>query len=78
MTKKIIQIGADVEDTYFKFPQEVMSDIVDSLYKNNKIEIHFTEGIALEELNIMEKKFLDIFYINFYVSYSIFYRSYFD
>ncbi len=60
MTKKIIQIGADVEDTYFKFPQEVMSDIVDSLYKNNKIEIHFTEGIALEELNIMEKKFLDI------------------
>jgi hypothetical protein len=55
-----ISIGYDVQDTYFKFPQQVMSDIVDALHKNDKVILHLTEGIALEELNYKEKKFLEI------------------
>ena len=60
MTEKIIDIGAHVEDTYFKFPQQAMADIVDALHNNDKVVIQFTEGIALEELNYKEKKFLQI------------------
>ena len=55
-----VSIGYDVQDTYFKFPQQVMSDIVDALHKNDRVLIHLTEGIALEELNYKEKKFLEI------------------
>ena len=55
-----VSIGYDVQDTYFKFPQQVMSDIVDALHKNERVLIHLTEGIALEELNYKEKKFLEI------------------
>ena len=58
--KKLINIGADVEDTYFKFQQQAMADIVDALHNNDKVVIQFTEGIALEELNYKEKKFLQI------------------
>jgi hypothetical protein len=60
MKKAVINIGIDVEDTYFNFPQQVMSDIVDALHNNDTVEIHFTEGVALEELNYKEKKFLQI------------------
>lgn len=60
MTKAVINIGVDVEDTFFNFPQQVMSDIVDALHNNDKVEIHFKEGVALEELNYKEKKFLQI------------------
>jgi hypothetical protein len=60
MTKAVINIGVDVEDTYFNFPQQVMCDIVDALHKNDTVEIHFAEGVALEELNYKEKKFLQI------------------
>ena len=60
MKEKIIKIDYDVEDTYFKFPQQAMADIVDALHKNNKVILRFTEGVALEELNYKEKKFLDI------------------
>jgi len=55
-----ILIGADVEDTYFKFPQQVMADIVDALHNNDQVILQLTEGIALEELNYKEKKFLQI------------------
>ena len=55
-----ISIGYDVQDTYFKFPQQAMADIVDALHNNDKVVIQFTEGIALEELNYKEKKFLQI------------------
>ena len=60
MTKAVINIGVDVEDTYFNFPQQVMSEIVDALHNNDTVEIHFAEGVALEELNYKEKKFLQI------------------
>lgn len=60
MSKAIITVGADVEDTYFNFPQQVMCDIVDALHKYDTVEIHFTEGVALEDLNYKEKKFLQI------------------
>ena len=49
MTKAVINIGVDVEDTYFNFPQQVMSEIVDALHNNDTVEIHFAEGVALEE-----------------------------
>lgn len=55
-----IPIGHDVQDTYFKFPQQVMGEIVDALHKNDRVKLHLTEGIALEELNYKEKKFLII------------------
>ena len=55
-----ISIGYDVQDTYFKFPQQVMADIVDALHNNDKVVLQLTEGIALEELNYKEKKFLQI------------------
>ena len=55
-----ILIGYDVQDTYFKFPQQAMANIVDALHNNDKIVLHLTEGIALEELNYKEKKFLQI------------------
>ena len=55
-----ISIGYDVQDTYFKFPQQAMANIVDALHNNDKIVLHLTEGIALEELNYKEKKFLQI------------------
>ena len=60
MSKKLINIGADVEDTYFKFQQQTISDIVDALHKNDIVDVLFTEGVALEELNYKEKKFLTI------------------
>ena len=60
MSKKLINIGADVEDTYFKFQQQVISDIVDALHKNDMVDVYFSEGVALEELNYKEKKFLSI------------------
>jgi hypothetical protein len=60
MLKKFIDIGADVEDTYFKFPQQAMADIVDALHNNDKVVLQLSEGIALEELNYKEKKFLQI------------------
>jgi|TARA_B100001094_G_C18145197_1_gene780266 hypothetical protein len=60
MAGKTINIGADVEDTYFKFPQQVMADIVDALHNNDKVVLKLSEGIALEELNYKEKKFLQI------------------
>jgi len=60
VSKKFINIGADVEDTYFKFNQQAMSDIVDALHKNDMVDVFFTEGVALEELNYKEKKFLTI------------------
>ena len=60
MSKKLINIGANVEDTYFKFQQQAISDIVDALHKNDIVDILFTEGVALEELNYKEKKFLSI------------------
>jgi hypothetical protein len=60
MSKKLIEIGANVEDTYFKFQQQAMSDIVDALHKNDTVDVLFTEGVALEELNYKEKKFLSI------------------
>ena len=47
MKEKIIKIDYDVEDTYFKFPQQAMADIVDALHKNNKVILRFTEGVAL-------------------------------
>ena len=55
-----ISIGYDVQDTYFKFPQQVMANIVDALHNNDKVVLQLTEGIALEELNYKEKKFLQI------------------
>ena len=55
-----ISIGYDVQDTHFKFPQQTMANIVDALHNNDKIVLHLTEGIALEELNYKEKKFLQI------------------
>ena len=55
-----IEIGADVEDTYFKFPQQAMADIVDALHRNDRVVVRICEGIALEELNYKEKKFIDI------------------
>ena len=60
VSKKLINIGADVEDTYFKFQQQAISDIVDALHKNDIVDVFFTEGVALEELNYKEKKFLSI------------------
>ena len=60
MKEKIIQIDYDVEDTCFKFPQQAMADIVDALHKNNKVILRLSEGVALEELNYKEKRFLDI------------------
>ena len=60
MTKAVINIGVDVEDTYFNSPQQVMSDIVDALHNNDTVEIHFAEGVALEQLNYKEKKFLQV------------------
>ena len=60
MSNKVISIGPDIEDTYFKFQQQAMSDIVDALHKNDHVEVLFTEGVALEELNYKEKKFLHI------------------
>ena len=60
VSKKLINIGADVEDTYFKFQQQVISDIVDALHKNDMVDVYFSEGVALEELNYKEKKFLSI------------------
>ena len=60
MSEKIIDIGADVEDTYFKRPQQAMASIMDALHTNDKITIRFTEGIALEQLNYKEQKFIDI------------------
>ena len=60
VSKKLINIGANVEDTYFKFQQQAISDIVDALHKNDIVDVFFTEGVALEELNYKEKKFLSI------------------
>lgn len=60
MTEKIIDIGANIEDTYFKFPQQAMADIVDALHRNDRVVVRIWEGIALEELNYKEKKFIDI------------------
>jgi hypothetical protein len=62
MEEKIIRIPIDydVEDTFFKFPQQLMADIVDALHKNDKVVLSFSEGVALEELNYKEKKFLQI------------------
>ena len=60
MSKKLIEIGANVEDTYFKFQQQAMSDIVDALHNNDTVDVYFSEGVALEELNYKEKKFLTI------------------
>ena len=60
MPKAIINIAEYVEDTYFNFPQQAMMEIVDALHKNDMVEIHFCEGIALEELNYKEKKFLHL------------------
>jgi len=55
-----IPIGYKVQDTYFTFPQQTMSDIVDALHNSNKVVLQLTEGVALEELNYKEKKFLQI------------------
>ena len=60
MSEQTIKIDYDIEDTYFKFPQEAMADIINALHKNDKVIVRFTEGVALEELNYKEKKFLDI------------------
>jgi hypothetical protein len=60
MTEKIIDIGADIEDSYFKFPQQAMADIVDALHKNDKVILQISEGVAIEEVNYKEKKFLQI------------------
>jgi len=60
MPEKIIDIGTDVEDTYLKNPQTTMSAIIDALHNHDRITISFGEGIALEELNYKEKKFLQI------------------
>ena len=60
MSEQTIKIDYDIEDTYFKFPQEAMADIINALHTNDKVTVHFTEGVALEELNYKEKKFLDI------------------
>ena len=56
----MINIDADVEETYFKFPQEAMSNIIDAMHKHDTVDVCFTEGVALEELNYKEKKFLGI------------------
>ena len=55
-----IDIGIDIEDNYFKFPQQAMAQIVDALHNNDKVVLKFMEGVALEELNYKEKKFLQI------------------
>ena len=60
MSEQTIKIDYDIEDTYFKFPQEAMADIINALHKNDRVIVRFTEGVALEELNYKEKKFLDI------------------
>ena len=60
MSNTMINIDADVEETYFKFPQEAMSNIIDALHKHDTVDVCFTEGVALEELNYKEKKFLTI------------------
>jgi hypothetical protein len=60
MPRKIIDIDADVEDTYLKKPQTIMSAIINALHNHDSITIRFAEGPALEELNYKEKKFLQI------------------
>ena len=60
MKEKIIDIGHNVEDTYFNHPQQIMANIVNALHKNDRVVLHLTEGVALEELNYREKKFLQI------------------
>ena len=55
-----LKIGHAVEDNYFKFPQQLMADIVDALHNSDKVVLDFIEGVALEELNYKEKKFLHI------------------
>ena len=60
MPRKIIDIDADVEDTYLKNCQTIMSEIINALHNHDSITIRFAEGPALEELNYKEKKFLQI------------------
>ena len=60
MKEKIIDIGHNVEDTYFNHPQQIMANIVNALHKNDRVVLHLTEGVALEELNYKEKNFLQI------------------
>ena len=60
MKEKIIEIGQWVEDTYFDHPQQTMASIIDALHKNDRVILHLTEGVALEELNYKEKNFLKI------------------
>ena len=60
MNEKIINIGHQVEDLYFEFPQQVMASIVNSLHQYDRVVIVFTEGVALENLNYKETKFLQI------------------
>lgn len=55
-----VLIGPNVQDTYFNFPQQTMSEIVDALHKHDKVVLKLTEGVALEEINYKEKRFLDI------------------
>ena len=50
-----LKIGHAVEDNYFKFPQQLMADIVDVLHNSDKVVLDFIEGAALEELNYKEK-----------------------
>mgnify|MGYP001085903197 CR=1 FL=1 len=60
MSTITIDIGADVEDTYFKNEQEWMCRIVDAAHKFDTVFITMKEGTALEELNFRGKKFLQI------------------
>lgn len=60
MSTITINIGADVEDTYFKNEQEWIYRIVDAAHKNNRVIINLNEGPALEELNYRGKKFIVI------------------
>ena len=60
MNEKVINIGHEVEDTYFDHPQQTMAEIVDALHKHDRVILLFTEGVALEKLNYKEKNFLQI------------------
>jgi hypothetical protein len=60
VTASIININADVEDTYLKNDQEWIAKIVNEAYKHEKIIIQFNEGPALEEINYKGKKFLEV------------------
>jgi len=56
----IINIGADIEDTYIKNDVEWMAKIVDAAHKVNNVIISLNEGPAIEEIGYKGTKFLDI------------------